>query len=125
MSSAKYPTLGSPYHRCSGSHRPPWEHNGSRLWKQLWKQPAAVLRWCMVCRAPPEHSDLRHPNGYFLFRLLISPFLILIVLISLVVAVADTTQSQNAQRNQQQTVIEVCGAVHIFVNSLPYAIVTV
>ena len=79
----------------------------------------------MVCRAPPEHGDLRHPNGDFLFHLLIHPFLILIVLISLVVAVADTTQSQNAQRDQQQTVIEVCGAVRIFVNSLPYSTVTV
>ena len=125
MSSAKYPTWGSPYYRCSGSHRPPWEHSGSRLWEQLWKQPAAVLRSCMVCRAPPEHGDLRHPNGEFLFHLFIHPFLILTVLIFLVVAVADTTQSQNAQRNQQQTVIEVCGAVRIFVNSLPYAIVTV
>ena len=79
----------------------------------------------MVCRAPPEHGDLRHTNGDFLFHLLIHPFLILTVLIFLVVAVADTTQSQNAQRNQQQSVIEVCGAVRIFVNSLPYAIVTV
>ena len=57
----------------------------------------------MVCRAPPEHGDLRHPNGELLFHLLIHPFLILTVLIFLVVAVADTTQSQNAQRNQQQT----------------------
>ena len=77
------------------------------------------------CGTPPEYSDLRHTNGDFLFHLLTPPFLILTVLISLVAAIADTTQSQNAQRNQHQSVIEVCGAVRIFVNSLPYAIVTV
>ena len=72
---------------------------GAVCGEQIWKQPAAVLRSCMVCRAPPEHSDLRHTNGDFLFHLLISPFLILTVLIYLVNAISGSAQRQNIQRD--------------------------
>ena len=72
---------------------------GAVCGEQIWKQPAAVLGTCMVCRAPPEHGDLRHTNGDFLFHLLISPFLILTVLIYLVTAISGSAQRQNIQRD--------------------------
>lgn len=48
MSSAKYPTWGSPYYRCSGSHRPPWEHRGAVCGEQIWKQSAALFSYIII-----------------------------------------------------------------------------